>query len=58
MTEVTEVLEIDGVRHRYGAVTALAGVDLTVRAGECVALLGPNGAGKTTLVGPTCSRCC
>ncbi len=48
---MTEVLEIDGVRHRYGAVTALGGVDLTVRAGECVALLGPNGAGKTTLVG-------
>src|SRR3954469_9919105 len=46
-----QVLEIGGARHRYGGVTALDGVDLTVRASECVALLGPNGAGKTTLVG-------
>ena len=48
---MTEVLTIDQVHHRYGALTALDGVDLTVRTGECVALLGPNGAGKTTLVG-------
>jgi ABC-2 type transport system ATP-binding protein len=44
------VLEVRGLVHRYGDHTALAGVDLMVRAGECVALLGPNGAGKTTLV--------
>ncbi len=44
------MLEVRGLRHRYGSVTALAGVDLKVDAGQCVALLGPNGAGKTTLV--------
>jgi len=44
------VLEVRGLVHRYGELTALAGVDLTVESGECVALLGPNGAGKTTLV--------
>jgi ABC-2 type transport system ATP-binding protein len=44
------VLEVRGLVHRYGDNTALAGVDLTVKSGECVALLGPNGAGKTTLV--------
>jgi ABC-2 type transport system ATP-binding protein len=44
------VLEVRNLVHRYGDHTALAGVDLTVKAGECVALLGPNGAGKTTLV--------
>jgi len=35
---------------RYQDVTALAGVDLEVRRGECFGLLGPNGAGKTTAV--------
>jgi len=44
------LLEVRGLVHRYGDITALAGVDLTVDSGECVALLGPNGAGKTTLV--------
>lgn len=44
------VLEVRRLVHRYGDVTALAGVDLIVKPGECVALLGPNGAGKTTLV--------
>ena len=35
---------------RFGAVQALAGVDLTVHEGEFFGLLGPNGAGKTTLI--------
>jgi len=39
-----------GLRKRYGDVTALAGVDLGIRHGEVFALLGPNGAGKTTTV--------
>jgi energy-coupling factor transporter ATP-binding protein EcfA2 len=39
-----------GLAKRYGDVTAIAGIDLTVAAGECFGLLGPNGAGKTTTV--------
>ncbi len=40
-----------GARKRYGALTALDGVDLDVRAGEVLAVLGANGAGKTTALG-------
>jgi ABC-2 type transport system ATP-binding protein len=39
-----------GLSKRYGDVTAVDGLDLEVRAGECFGLLGPNGAGKTTTV--------
>jgi ABC-2 type transport system ATP-binding protein len=49
-TVVGEVAGLRGVRKRYGKVTALEDVSLSLRSGEVLALLGPNGAGKTTAV--------
>jgi ABC-2 type transport system ATP-binding protein len=43
-----------GLEKRYGAKSALAGVDLDVGEGEIVGLLGPNGAGKSTLTKIAC----
>jgi spermidine/putrescine ABC transporter ATP-binding subunit len=40
--------ELVGVVKRFGAVTAVDGVDLAVRRGEFLSLLGPSGCGKTT----------
>ena len=43
-------ISVEGVVKRFGATTALAGVDLDVEEASVFGLLGPNGAGKTTLV--------
>ncbi|MGI8714035.1 MAG: ABC transporter ATP-binding protein [Solirubrobacteraceae bacterium] len=41
-------IEVRGLVKRYGELTAVAGVDVTVRSGDVYGYLGPNGAGKTT----------
>jgi branched-chain amino acid transport system ATP-binding protein len=43
------MLATRGLQVRYGAIAAVRGVDLDVKAGEIVALLGANGAGKSTI---------
>ncbi|MEA5160351.1 ribosome-associated ATPase/putative transporter RbbA [Cereibacter johrii] len=42
--------EIAGVSHRYGTVTALEAVSLTIPAGRMAGLIGPDGVGKSTLL--------
>ena len=44
------VIAVRGLVKRFGPVTAVAGVDFDVRAGELFGFLGPNGAGKTTTI--------
>lgn len=46
----TPAIVADGIRHAFGDVVALDGLDLGVETGTVFGLLGPNGAGKTTFV--------
>lgn len=50
MTANEPIVTCTGLVKRFGALTAVAGVDLTLNRGECFGLLGPNGAGKTTTI--------
>ncbi|HEY1792377.1 MAG TPA: ABC transporter ATP-binding protein [Opitutaceae bacterium] len=43
------ILELDKVTIRFGGLTAVGGLDLSVGDGDLVGLIGPNGAGKTTV---------
>jgi lipooligosaccharide transport system ATP-binding protein len=47
------VLQVDGLRKRYGDNEVVRGLSFTIHRGDCFGLLGPNGAGKTTTL-----RCC
>ena len=44
------IIEISGLTKRFGSLTALDDVSVTLEKGQIVGLLGPNGSGKTTLI--------
>jgi len=46
---MSALLSIRGLVKRYGATTALAGIDLDCARGDCIAVVGESGSGKTTL---------
>jgi branched-chain amino acid transport system permease protein len=49
LAQSTPLVLIDGLIQRFGGVTAVDRVSLTIRKGEIFGIIGPNGAGKTTL---------
>ena len=49
-TDHVDAVRLTDLHKSFGDVTAVDGIDLTIRPGEVVALLGPNGAGKTTTI--------
>ena len=50
----SDVLRVEHISKRFGAVTALIDVNMRLRQGEVLALLGDNGAGKSTLLKILC----
>jgi putative spermidine/putrescine transport system ATP-binding protein len=50
MTTVTPAIRLTGLRKTFGAVEAVAGIDLEIADGEFFSMLGPSGSGKTTVL--------
>ena len=46
---MSEMLTLKDVTKKFGGLTAVGGVDFSIKKGEIFGLIGPNGAGKTTI---------
>ncbi|MBI5241071.1 MAG: ATP-binding cassette domain-containing protein [Elusimicrobia bacterium] len=55
MSSSAPAIETAGLTKRFGDLTAVDRIDLSIREGEVFALLGPNGAGKTTFISMLCT---
>lgn len=49
------IIEVSGLKKRYGDVLAVKGIDFSVEKGKLFAFLGPNGAGKSTTINMLCT---
>jgi ABC-2 type transport system ATP-binding protein len=52
--ETTDIVRVEALSRRFGTVTAVDRISVSIRRGEVFALLGPNGAGKTTTINMLC----
>ncbi|NMB92070.1 MAG: ATP-binding cassette domain-containing protein [Parcubacteria group bacterium] len=50
-----EIIQVENLRKKYGAIKAVDGISFTVKRGEIFGFLGPNGAGKTTTINILCT---
>ena len=53
--EILEVIQVENLRKKYGAIKAVDGISFSVKKGEIFGFLGPNGAGKTTTINILCT---
>jgi len=50
-----KIIEVRGLKKKYGSIEAVKGIDFYVEAGKLFAFLGPNGAGKSTTINIVCT---
>ena len=54
MTQMETMIKIEGLKKKFGAFSAVDGLDFDIFRNEVFGLLGPNGAGKTTTINMIC----
>ena len=49
-SEAETILQVKGLKKRYGSNEVLKGVDIEIKKGEVIAIIGPSGCGKSTFI--------